>query len=447
MQRSVVSRVIVFAGAMLAMTGAANAAQRTFVASTGSDAYPCSLAQPCRTFGQAILNTNNGGDIVVLDSAGYGAFVIDKPVSIIVPSGTYAGISVSAANVDGVVVNAPGGNVSLRGLIISSQGGMNGVRIQQANKVMIEDVKITGFWNSGNGKAILHNATNAYSTLLLRNVVLRDGDSGLIVDGTAGQKSVTVANSMIEGYSTCVAQTDDANITVQETTIADCGTGFAVNQTAAEIGYAWLALDRVTIHRSYQGGAVKIINNATNRSPTISISDSKILRTNGINSTNGAVISVARSTIDGCGPAACIDASGSTGFVNLEVTKTEIKHGPSGIRLALDAAMGGIVNLTDSRVTQIYPNEAVYVRATNAGVQLDATRSTINSNHRGIVADSHSNVKLMGNQIAWNGAGGLYKAAGAVGAFIESIGNNYVNSNGWEAGSPPDEIPATVPLR
>jgi hypothetical protein len=446
MPRKAVCRVIVFA-AMLATVGAVQAAQRTFVASTGSDANPCSLTQPCRTFGAAIVNTSNGGDIVVLDSAGYGAFVIDKPVSIIVPSGTYAGISVIGGG-DGVVVNvASGGTVSLRGVIISSQGGLNGVRIQQAGKVMLEDVKITGFWNSGNGKAILDNATTPNSTLLLRNVVLRDGDQGLVVDATVGQKSVTITDSMIEGYSTCVAQTDDANVTVQNTTIADCGTGFAVTQTAAEIGYEWLALDRVTIHRAYQGGAVKIVNNAVNRSPTISISDSKILRTNGINSSNGAAISVARSTIDGCGPAACIDASGSSGFVNLEVTNTEIKHGPGGIRLAFDANMGGIVNLTDSRVTQIYPNEAVYVRATNAGVQLDATRSTINSNHRGIVADSHSNVKLMSNQIVWNGAGGLYKAAGAIGAYIESVGDNYVNNNGWEAGSPPDEVPATVTRR
>jgi hypothetical protein len=43
-------------------------AQRTFVASYGSDANPCSMGQPCRTFAAAIAQA--GGDAVALDSAG-----------------------------------------------------------------------------------------------------------------------------------------------------------------------------------------------------------------------------------------------------------------------------------------------------------------------------------------------------------------------------------------
>jgi hypothetical protein len=45
-------------------------AQRTFVAASGSDAFPCSLSQPCRSFAAAIANTDVNGEIVVLDSAG-----------------------------------------------------------------------------------------------------------------------------------------------------------------------------------------------------------------------------------------------------------------------------------------------------------------------------------------------------------------------------------------
>ena len=55
-------------------------------------------------FGAAIVQTSNGGEIVVLDSAGYGPVVINKPVSIVAPPGVYAGVSVLGGT--GIVVNA-----------------------------------------------------------------------------------------------------------------------------------------------------------------------------------------------------------------------------------------------------------------------------------------------------------------------------------------------------
>src|SRR4029453_1762484 len=65
------------------------ASQRTFVASNGVDAgnLTCSLANPCRSFNVAIGNTNPGGGVVILDTAGYGPWVIKKAIKIIGPSG------------------------------------------------------------------------------------------------------------------------------------------------------------------------------------------------------------------------------------------------------------------------------------------------------------------------------------------------------------------------
>ena len=94
--------------------------QRTFVASNGADTNPCSLTQPCRAFAAALLQTNAGGEIIVLDSAGYGPVVIDKAVSIIAPAGIYAGVTATSGN--GIVVNAPGAAVVLRGLEINGTG-------------------------------------------------------------------------------------------------------------------------------------------------------------------------------------------------------------------------------------------------------------------------------------------------------------------------------------
>ena len=112
---------IAFALSLFAATGAATTAKRTFVASTGNDANPCSLTAPCRDFARAIMQTSIGGEVIVLDSAGYGAVTVTKSVSIIAPPGIYAGISVFSG--DGVTVNAPGATVVLRGLSINGQGG------------------------------------------------------------------------------------------------------------------------------------------------------------------------------------------------------------------------------------------------------------------------------------------------------------------------------------
>src|SRR5215467_8341508 len=90
----------------LSVTSASAQAQRTFVSGLGSDSNPCARTAPCRTFTQALLGTAAGGEVVVLDSAGYGAFTITQPVSIIAPPGVYAGISVFSG--DGITITAGG---------------------------------------------------------------------------------------------------------------------------------------------------------------------------------------------------------------------------------------------------------------------------------------------------------------------------------------------------
>ena len=85
----------VFAALLASLSGAvAGASPVTYVATYGVDSATCSLAQPCRSFAGALPQTNDGGQIVVLDSGGYGPVQIDKSVSIVAPEGVYAGISV-----------------------------------------------------------------------------------------------------------------------------------------------------------------------------------------------------------------------------------------------------------------------------------------------------------------------------------------------------------------
>src|SRR5262249_23502123 len=87
---------------------------------------PCSIPSPCRTFGAAIAAVATGGEIVVLDSGGYGPFTIAKAVTINVPSGVYAGIAVSSGV--GITISLSAGDtLVLRGLTINGTGGMAGI--------------------------------------------------------------------------------------------------------------------------------------------------------------------------------------------------------------------------------------------------------------------------------------------------------------------------------
>jgi hypothetical protein len=115
--------------------------QRVFVASTGLDTNPCSITQPCRGFATAIAAVAPSGEVIALDSAGYGPVTIDTAVSIIAPAGVYAGITVTG---DAGVTVAAGGSdrVVLRGLSINGQGGGYGVRVSSGKEIAVEDCHI-----------------------------------------------------------------------------------------------------------------------------------------------------------------------------------------------------------------------------------------------------------------------------------------------------------------
>ena len=75
------------AGALLACGLSAAPAQagpnRTWVSGTGTDSGACTRAAPCRTFAFALTQTAAGGEIDVLDPAGYGTVTITKAISIV----------------------------------------------------------------------------------------------------------------------------------------------------------------------------------------------------------------------------------------------------------------------------------------------------------------------------------------------------------------------------
>ena len=125
--------------------------QRTFVsAHTGSDANPCGPTTPCRSFGAAMALTLSGGEIIVLDSGGYGTVTIDKSVSIVSPAGVYAGVSTFSGTA--ITINTASLTIVLEGLTLNGLGGLIGIAQNAAvGTLYVKRCLITGFSDTGIG--------------------------------------------------------------------------------------------------------------------------------------------------------------------------------------------------------------------------------------------------------------------------------------------------------
>jgi Right handed beta helix region len=187
--RSVAAAALLLALLTPAIALAATA-QRTFVASSGSDVHPCTLSQPCRSFGAAIAKTSSDGEVIVIDSAGYGPVTITQSVSITAPAGIYAGVTVTSGV--GIIVNGAGIEVALRGLSINGQGGVTyAIDFLQGAFLSIEGCEITKL-----GVGVNLEAPN--SRVSIQNSHIRNNSmAGVFMLGVTGGLQVSIANSEI----------------------------------------------------------------------------------------------------------------------------------------------------------------------------------------------------------------------------------------------------------
>jgi hypothetical protein len=207
-----------------ALSGAARAqAQRTFVASGGSDGNPCSRTAPCRTFRQAISQTNPGGEVIALDSAGYGTFSVDRTISIIAPPGVYAGISVFSGV--GIDINAgPSDTVILRGLTINGQGGDFGVFFIAGNAVYIENSVVNGFFGTGNREGIRFTSAGR---LTVKDSTIRNNDVGIHLSGNSAAVIASMDQVRLEGNVFGLVVNDIAVATVRASVMSGNATACA----------------------------------------------------------------------------------------------------------------------------------------------------------------------------------------------------------------------------
>lgn len=191
---------------LILSTASADAVQqRSFVASDGLDTNACTRAAPCRSFGTAIGQTLPDGEVVALDSAGYGPVSITGPISLIAPPGVYAGVSVSSGA--GITVSVGSSDVvMLQGLSINNVGGgVNGIVIAGGRRVMIDRCSISNF-STGAGIAL---TTPALTDMDVTDTLVRDNLVGVQLATTAAAilSQVTLSHVRIEGNLTGVDAT------------------------------------------------------------------------------------------------------------------------------------------------------------------------------------------------------------------------------------------------
>jgi hypothetical protein len=281
--RAAIARSLVAFACALTATAAFASAQRTFVSPAGNDANTasnCGLTSPCRTFSAAISVTNSGGEIIVLDSAGYGAVAITKSVSIIAPPGIYAGVSVFAG--DGFTINSPGVAVTLKGLAINGQGpGTVGIHFTQGSRLDVDGCTVSnmsaadqvtghGIFVDGAGTISIANSTisgnaangirvnGAATVAILESTVESNGNTGISIEGgaLATIEHTTVVKNSLNGIA-AVGSAAGTRVAVFASVVSDHASGAGLRAEALTVSdVARLDVADSTVARNGAGVSV-----------------------------------------------------------------------------------------------------------------------------------------------------------------------------------------------
>jgi len=210
--------------------------QHSFVSSLGNDANACTLAAPCRHLQAALAATISGGEIAILDTAGYNGgttVTISHAVSIVNPGGFEAAIAPPSGG-NGIVINAGTNDaVSLRGLSIDGGGvaGTTGIVFNSGASLTVENCIVRHMANDG----IDFTSTTATSAFTVSNSLVADnGGTGIFLSPTGSTTAVfnrdEVNNNIGDGIvvvGSTSAGTNTVNATVSDSVAAGNGdTGF-----------------------------------------------------------------------------------------------------------------------------------------------------------------------------------------------------------------------------
>jgi hypothetical protein len=193
----------------------------------GNDSDPCTVALPCRSFTVAIPATNPGGEVIALDSAGYGPFTVNYALTISGAPGVHAAIT--AMSTDAIdIFGSAGDQVTLRNLVLIGSvtaGGIDGVHVFGSADARVINCTIRGFTlgveaNSG-------HVTVDHSTIV-------DSQSWGIILSSVGMNPVSanIIDTLLDGTGAGgVLVLGGATAMVRGTTVTRVTTGVTADST------------------------------------------------------------------------------------------------------------------------------------------------------------------------------------------------------------------------
>ncbi len=246
--RRAVSIVTLAAALAASCAGPAEALlARAWVSGKGVDAPGCGpVGNPCRKLQYVHDNiVAAGGEIDILDPAGYGALNITKSLSVVNEGSGVAGVLQSAELSDGVRVQAGSGDVvHLRGLTIDGFGvAQYGISFFSGAALEIVSCTIRNFQGGG-----LHLRSNNDSKIAILDTIVADNQSAGVLIAAAGAASVQASAKglqvvgttlgsgvVVTGGYTDPSKTVDAVI-VDSTASGNAGAGFATTGAGRQGG-------------------------------------------------------------------------------------------------------------------------------------------------------------------------------------------------------------------
>jgi hypothetical protein len=242
----------------------AAAQSRVLVAAQGSDANPCSFAQPCRTLQHAHDVVAAGGEIDVLDPAGYGALQIRKPISI--QGHGFAEVSVPAGTDAITIVAGASDRITLRGLVLDGGGSANtitsntGINIGTAGTVDVDDCVIRNFDqgisdNLGGASLFVSNSLITHMTFI--GIFVR-GAGNASTRASVSRTEVNDTQTGIQAQGETLAANGSVDVSISDSNVfASSLGGVAAVNFPQSVGPVTMVVTRSSI----VGGATGVVVN------------------------------------------------------------------------------------------------------------------------------------------------------------------------------------------
>lgn len=161
---------------------------RSFVATFGNDANNCTAGSECRSFTRALAVTNAGGEVIAINSGGFGPFFVTKAVTVAAAPGVRASITSSSSDAIDVIATI-NDDVILDGLTIFASPVHSGISGSAYRTLSIEHCSISG----GNFDVVIQGAGGSFATI--SDTVARNAGGY----GVAVLSHAAIIRSRIEG--------------------------------------------------------------------------------------------------------------------------------------------------------------------------------------------------------------------------------------------------------